>query len=145
MSVLDQCFWEYRIVIVNSRANNPSSTRASLMDGPPSTARPGGILRFGPVVGAVLFLAACGSNPADAQSSTPERIAEVQHACATTMQLDPSEELFEGCAASLTQTLAAMDQTQLVERDRRACMQRGFQPGTREFALCVVDAQQPGN
>jgi hypothetical protein len=38
--------------------------------------------------------------------------------------------------------MAGLDQAALVERDRQACMRRGLQPNTSEFALCVVDAAQ---
>jgi hypothetical protein len=81
-------------------------------------------------------------NPADAQSSTPQRVAEVHHACGNTMGLNPANADYDMCVTSLLQTLAGMDQASLVERDRRACMQRGLQPNTREFAICVVDAEQ---
>ena len=129
----------------NSQVNTVCSTQTRWIRDSRSATRRGALLRFGPAVGVALLLAACAPNPADAQSATPERVAEVRHACADTMQLDPTEAFFEDCSISLMQTLAAMDQAQLVERDRRACMQRGLQPGTREFALCVVDAEQPGN
>jgi hypothetical protein len=46
------------------------------------------------------------------------------------------------CVTSLLQTMAGLDQAALVERDRQACMRRGLQPNTSEFALCVVDAAQ---
>lgn len=90
----------------------------------------------------VLALAACAANPADAQSSTPARTAEVRRACAQTMGLNPADIDFDMCVSSLQQTMASLDQAALVERDRRACMAKGFEPGTREFALCVVDAEQ---
>jgi uncharacterized lipoprotein YajG len=89
-----------------------------------------------------LVLAACATNPADAQSSTPERTAEAHQACANTMGLNPANTDYDMCVTSLLQTIAGMDQASLVQRDRRACMQRGLQPNTREFALCVVDAER---
>jgi hypothetical protein len=95
-----------------------------------------------PMLASSLLLAACAMNPADAQSSTPGRMAEARQACAHTMGLNPANADYDMCVASLLQTVAGMDQATLVERDRRACMQRGFQPNTREFALCVVDAEQ---
>jgi hypothetical protein len=58
------------------------------------------------------------------------------------MGLNPANADYDMCVASLLQTMAGMDQSALVERDRNACMQRGLQPNTREFALCVVDAEQ---
>jgi len=95
-----------------------------------------------PVLAAALMLAACAVNPADAQSSTPARTAQARQACATTMGLNPANADFDICVASLQQTMAGLDQAALVERDRRACVAKGLVPNTREFALCVVDAEQ---
>jgi hypothetical protein len=84
-------------------------------------------------------LAACAATPADAQSSTPGRTAEARQACNKTMGLNPANAEFDMCVASLQQTMASLDQAALVERDRRACMAKGLQPDTREFALCVIE------
>ena len=93
-----------------------------------------------PILASALILAACAISPADAQSSTPVRTAQAREACATTMGLNPANVDYDLCVASLQQTMAGLDQAALVERDRRACMAKGLEPNTREFALCVVDA-----
>ena len=93
-----------------------------------------------PILASALILAACAVSPADAQSSTPARTAQAREACATTMGLNPANIDYDMCVASLQQTIAGLDQAALVERDRRACMARGLQPNTSDFALCVVDA-----
>ena len=95
-----------------------------------------------PMLAAALVLAACAVSPADAQSSTPARTAQARQACATTMGLNPANSDFDMCVASLQQTMAGLDQAALVERDRRVRVAKGLQPDTREFALCVVDAEQ---
>jgi hypothetical protein len=100
-------------------------------------------LRHLPMMVPGLMLAACAINPADAQSATPERSAEAHHACAKTMGLNPANADYDMCVTSLLQTLAGMDQASLVERDRKVCMQRGLQPGSSDFAVCVVDAETP--
>jgi hypothetical protein len=82
-------------------------------------------------------------NPADAQSSTPERSAEVAQICRDTMGLNPANSDYEMCRLSLLQTIASLDKTALRERDRAACAQRGLALNTRAFATCVVDAEQP--
>jgi hypothetical protein len=89
-----------------------------------------------------LILAACAINLADAQSSTPGRAAQARQACENTMGLNPANYDFDRCVASLQQTMASLDQASLIEADRRACMAKGLVPDTREFALCVVDAEQ---
>jgi len=98
------------------------------------------LMRGLPILASSLVLAACAINPADAQSSTPARAAQARQACATTMGLNPANTDYEMCVTSLLQTMAGLDQAALVERDRQACTQRGLQPNTREFAVCVVDA-----
>jgi hypothetical protein len=103
------------------------------------------MLRIMPVVAIALTVAVCASTPANAESSTPARVAQVRHACADTMGLNPAEEPFDGCVASLLDTLAETDQARLTGHYRQACVQHGLQPGTPEFALCVVDAEQTGN
>ena len=94
--------------------------------------------RIAPVALAALALCACASNPANADSATPGRVARIRHACGVTMGLDPSGAEFQACTISLEQTMAAMDQAALVQADRKACMDQALQPGTPAFALCVV-------
>jgi hypothetical protein len=105
--------------------------------------KPRRFLRPFPMMVPGLMLAACAINPADAQSSTPARMVEVHHACAQTMGLNPANADYDMCVASLLQTLSGMDQASLVERDRQVCARRGLQPGSRDFAVCVVDAETP--
>ena len=88
-------------------------------------------------------MAACAPNPADAESSTPARVTQVREICADTMHLNPTEADHEACVDSLLQTLAGMDEARLVQSDRQTCMNQGLRPGTREFAICVVDREQP--
>jgi len=107
--------------------------------------RPAATMRLIPILGAALAVAACAPSPADAQSSTPGRVAAAQQACAGAMHLDPSGMDHEVCVDSLLQTLGEMDQARLVQSDRLACMNRGLQPGTRDFAICVVDREQPAD
>jgi hypothetical protein len=93
-----------------------------------------------PILASALILTACAASPADAQSSPSARTAQAREACATSMGLSPANVDYDLCVASLQQTVASLDQGALVERDRRACMAKGLQPNTSEFALCVVDA-----
>jgi hypothetical protein len=97
------------------------------------------LIRCLPMLASSLVLAALTINPADAQSSTA---AEARQVCATTMGLNPAGADYDMCVTRLQQTTARMDQAAQVERDRRACMERGLQPDTPAFALCVVDAEQ---
>ena len=113
-------------------------------DGPDHTRMtPTAPLRCVAILATALAVAACAPNPADAQSSTPARVSQVRQICADTMHLNPTEADHEACVDSLLQTLAGMDEARLVETDRAACMNQGLQPGTREFAICVVDRERP--
>lgn len=95
-----------------------------------------------PLLVAALGLSACAINSADAQSSTPARVAQGKHACAATMGLNSANIEYEMCVPNLLQTIASLDQAALVERDRRACRASGFERNTREFALCVIDPER---
>jgi hypothetical protein len=103
------------------------------------------LLRILPAAGCAFALAACAMNPADAQSSTPERTAEVARICQGTMGLSPSNTDYDMCRLSLLQTMAGLDQASLIQRDRQVCMQHGLTPNTAAFAECVVDAGHTTN
>jgi len=81
---------------------------------------------------------ACASGQAYAGNVMPEREAQVHHVCTDVMGLNASEYAYQLCTMSLKQTLASVDEAQRIDRDRAACAARGLQPGTRDFALCVV-------
>jgi hypothetical protein len=101
------------------------------------------MLRAFPVAGCGLALAACATNPADAQSSTPGRTAQVAEICRVTMGLNPANYDYEMCRLSLLQTVASLDRAELIARDRQVCAQRGLAPNTPAFSTCVVDAEMP--
>ena len=78
------------------------------------------------------------ANAADGSS----RIAQERHACAVVLGLDPSDRRYDTCIRSLDQSLAEWAQAQVVQTDRRACSDKGLEPGTSAFAVCVVNAEQ---
>jgi hypothetical protein len=47
-----------------------------------------------------------------------------------------------GCVESLQQTLARIDQSEALRRDRETCQSRGLRPTAPEFATCVVGLGQ---
>jgi len=102
----------------------------------------GQLMRGLPILASSLVLAACAINPADAQSSTPARTAQVREACATTMGLSPADSDYQMCVQSLLQTMSSMDQPTLAARDRTVCLRQGLQPDTRKFDDCVGNAGQ---
>jgi len=90
------------------------------------------------VVAAGLLSAALFGAEAPAQTV----VGQAGEACATTMGLNPANADYDMCVTSSRQTMARVNQAAQVDRDRRACVQRGLQADTREFALYVVDAEQ---
>ena len=96
---------------------------------------------FGIIGAAAIALLACASSVADAVETTP-RMAQEQHACAVVMGFHQPGDLYDTCIRSLNKTLSGLDQERLASKDRTACVQEDMQPGTRAFALCVVNAEQ---
>jgi hypothetical protein len=88
---------------------------------------------------AVIFVfalfAASASNAADADMSA--RKAQLHHACADVMGLNPSESPYQSCVLSLQQSLSHIDDATQVDRARHACEGRGLKPDSRDFAVCV--------
>ena len=89
---------------------------------------------------AVALLASTHTFVRAAEKST--RIAGEHHACAVVLGLDPSGDSYDTCIRSLERSLSEWDQARLVQTDRTACAEKGLQPGTSAFAMCVVNAEQ---
>jgi hypothetical protein len=70
------------------------------------------------------------------------RIAREGHVCAVVLGLNPLDRRYDTCIRSLDRSLAEWDQAQVVQTDRRACSDKGLEPGTSAFAVCVVNAEQ---
>jgi len=75
-------------------------------------------------------------------AENPPRMAQEHHSCAVVLGLDPSGDTYDTCVRSLDRSLSEWDQTRLVESNRGACAQKGLEPGTPAFAMCVVNATQ---
>ena len=99
------------------------------------------MLRIAQFLPVALLLVACAAPVANADSTRSGRIAQERQACGQ-LGLDPSEAPFADCMRSMDQTLAQMDQTNMVERNRGTCAKEGLQPGTSAFAVCVVKLEQ---
>jgi len=101
--------------------------------------------RTAPSVGiigaAAIALLASASTFANAAETRP-RVAQEQHACAVVMGLHQPGDLYDTCIRSLNKTLSGLDQARQASKNRTACVQEGMLPGTRAFALCVVNAEQ---
>jgi len=58
------------------------------------------------------------------------------------MGLHQPGELYDTCMRSLNKTLSELDQARLESTQQSACADRGLQPGTTAFGLCVVNGEQ---
>ena len=92
-------------------------------------------------VAAFITLLASSGTVANA-AETSSRMAEERHACAVVMGLHEPGDLYDTCVRSLKKSLSELDQARLARSDRSGCAERGFMPGTRAFAVCVVAAEQ---
>ena len=99
-----------------------------------------GSAKLAGAVGFITLLASSGTVANAAETSS--RMAQERHACAVVMGLHKPGDLYDTCIRSLNKTLSEFDQARQVSKDRSACVQEGRQPGTRAFALCVVNAEQ---
>ena len=92
-------------------------------------------------IAALAALVASSGGVANATENSPQ-MAREQHACAVVMGLHEPGDLYDTCIRSLNKSLSQFDQARLAPIDRSECAKRGFTPGTRAFAVCVVTAEQ---
>ena len=105
--------------------------------------------RFGPrtrasalIVGAAAVALLASAHAIARAAENPSQMAQEHHACTVVLGLDPSGDSYDTCVRSLDRSLSGWDQTRLVESNRSACAQKGLEPGTPAFSMCVVNAAQ---
>ena len=82
------------------------------------------------------------ASPHTFAAEASSRIAQESHACTVVLGLSPSDRRYDTCIRSLDRSLAEWGQAQVVRTDLRACGDKGLEPGTSAFAVCVVNAEQ---
>jgi hypothetical protein len=92
------------------------------------------------IAAAAVALLAAANTFASAAENAPRK-AQEHRACAVIMGLHQPGDLYDTCIRSLDKTLSALDQAELVSKNRTSCAQQGLKPGTPAFAVCVVDAE----
>jgi hypothetical protein len=94
------------------------------------------------IIGAVaIALLASASTFANAEENST-RLAQEQHACAVVLGLDSSGRRYDACIRSLERSISEWDYARTVSTDRDACARQGLQPGTPDFSVCVINAEQ---
>jgi hypothetical protein len=86
---------------------------------------------------AIVLLASVSTSARAAEGST-----RITHACAAVMGLDPSERPYDDCVRSLDRTVSQLERPELAAGNRSQCAEKGLNPGTSAFAICVVKAEQ---
>lgn len=94
------------------------------------------------LVGATVIAVLAGANNFANGAENSSRISQEHHACAVVLGLDPSDRQYDTCIRSLDRSLTEWDQAQAVQTNRRVCTEKGLEPGTGDFAVCVVKAEQ---
>jgi hypothetical protein len=94
------------------------------------------------IVGAAAVALLASAHAFASAAENPSRMAQEHHACAVVLGLDPSGDSYDTCVRSLDRSLSYRDQARLVESNRSACAEKGLEPGTPAFAVCVVNAGQ---
>jgi hypothetical protein len=94
------------------------------------------------VIAGAATIALLASANTFANAAENPRVAQEHHACAVVLGLDPSGRRYRTCISSLDRSLSEWDQVRLAESKRSACAQKGLNPGTPAFAVCVVNAEQ---
>jgi hypothetical protein len=94
------------------------------------------------IVGAAAVALLASAHDFARAAENPSRTAQAHHACAVILGLDPSGDSYDTCVRSLDRILSNWEQTRLVESNLSACAEKGLEPGTPAFAMCVVNAAQ---
>jgi hypothetical protein len=94
------------------------------------------------IIGAAAMALLAFTNTFAHAAENSSRMAQEHHACAVVLGLDPSGDLYDTCVKSLDRSLSEWDQERLVASQRSVCAQKGLEPGTPAFAMCVVNTGQ---
>jgi hypothetical protein len=90
-------------------------------------------------VGAVACVFLASAHVFGGAAENSPKAAQVQHACAVVMGLEPGE-LYDTCVRSLNRSLSDLDQARRRSAGQSTCAGKGLKPGTPAFAGCVLDA-----
>ncbi|HVJ55663.1 MAG TPA: hypothetical protein VM689_24590 [Aliidongia sp.] len=72
----------------------------------------------------------------------PQQSARITHACSATMGFSPGTLDYTECVASLSQSVAGVQQARTTQAARSACVSKALEDGTPDFALCMLDHEQ---
>ena len=82
------------------------------------------------------------AEPYSTDNLAAPRIAQIGEICRSVMGLEPGEEHFVNCTASLAHSAVKLDNNRGMQDARRDCLKKGLRPGDVALAECEV-AQAP--
>jgi hypothetical protein len=93
------------------------------------------------MAGVVAFSGVAGCATAGAYPYNPDRLAEaplgqIGHLCQAVIGVQPPEERYFVCIASLSDSMKNIDRGQALEQARRDCLSKGL--GGPDLAVCIV-------
>ena len=88
----------------------------------------------------VLLVLGCATASADV-TPMPQLAANAGVACQQ-MGLDPSQAQFQDCVRTLVRSSRVASERSAVVASRAQCEAQGGQPGTSQFANCVLDTEE---
>ena len=77
---------------------------------------------------------------ATADIPPPAQIAQARTLCSEIVEVHPGDSRFDGCVASLADSLQRARQEHAVIQARGVCFARGLKPGSFDLALCLLQA-----
>jgi hypothetical protein len=125
---------------------SPSSPRQIALKG--STPGAGGRRRSGLVKSAMLVVALAGltgnaqARPLIADPSVVRQRASVDHICGSVLRLPAGEAHYDGCVASLMDTLETERLSHAVQQANEDCLAQGRERGSPDLAVCVVQTTE---
>src|SRR5579862_4059614 len=75
-----------------------------------------------------------------AHNRSADQIAYARDLCTGVVGIYPGEEHFKGCVSSLTDSIQSASQEHAIVQARSKCFAQGYNPGSSDLALCLLQA-----
>jgi hypothetical protein len=95
------------------------------------------------IVGATAIAVLAFAHTSATAAENSPGMAQEQRACAVVLGFDPSEDRYETCVRVLNRNLSQWRRARLIESNRSVCAQKGLEPDTPAFAVCLLNAGYP--
>ena len=82
------------------------------------------------------------AQPVPAQSAAHGQRSPLGDICGATVGLEPGQAQYDGCVASLSDSLDGVSQGRALWTAHDACLQKGLKPGSPDLAVCTLRSSQ---